>query len=221
MSYINLTCEDAIWHMQLCHGDNRINDESLDQWTAALDQVEATSGNCALIITSSDAKFFSNGLDLEGVVGSKGLPHLINVIVPRFEALLVRLARLSLPVVVAVNGHAYGGGALLASCADFRLMRSDRGRFCFPEIDVKLPLTEIMTEVVKLLPNQASAWEMVMTGAAWGGEEAHQRGIVDKALTDTELLSTALAIATALAQKDRKTYTELKRRWRSGLHRFV
>ena len=49
--------------------------------------------------------------------------------------------------------HAYAGGALIASACDFRTMRADRGRFCFPEVDIKIPFTPIMTEIVRLLPN--------------------------------------------------------------------
>lgn len=221
MSYINLGRDGNVWTLALCHGDNRINDDSLDEWNAALDQVEATDGNCALLITSADPKFFSNGLDLEGVTATKGFPHMLKVVVPRFEELLVRLARLPLPVVVALNGHAYGGGALLAACADFLLMRADRGRFCFPEVDIKLALTEVMTEVVKLLPNAGAAWEMAMTGVAWGGDEAFARGVVSKSLGEAELMPVALATAAALSGKDRKTYGEMKRRWRAGFQRFI
>ena len=49
---------------------------------------------------------------------------------------------LTLPVytVAAVNGHAFGAGAQLAVAHDLRLMRTDRGFFCTPEIDMKVGL---------------------------------------------------------------------------------
>ena len=46
---------------------------------------------------------------------------------------------------VCISGdNAYGGGALIASACDFRTMRADRGRICFPEIDLKLGLSPAM-----------------------------------------------------------------------------
>lgn len=221
MSFLTLSREGAVWVITLCHADNRFNDASLDAWDAALDQIEAVEGNAAVVITSSDPKFFSNGIDLEGIVGGKGMGYLMSSFVPRLDAFLLRMARFPLPVVVAVNGHCYAGGALLASTGDVLLMRADRGRICFPEVDIKLPLTENMTEIVKLRPNAASAWRMASTGVAWGGEEALAAGVIDQALGEAELLPTAMAIAGELAKKDRATYGVIKRRWRSAFERFV
>lgn len=223
MSCLNLTRDGAVWVLTLCHGDNRFNDTSLDAWDAALDEIEATPGNTALVITGGDPKFFSNGIDLDHFLGEggPGMGYLMKTFVPRLDAFLLRMARLPLPVVIAINGHCYAGGALLASTGDILLMRADRGRFCFPEVDIKMPFTENMTEIVKLRPNAASAWRMASTGVAWGGEEALAAGVIDQALPAEQLLPTAMAIAAELAKKDRATYGLIKRRWRSAFERFV
>lgn len=221
MSLVDLTREGDVWLLTMNQGDNRFNDDSLDAWNDALDRIEATPGNAALVVTSASDKFFSNGIDLEGILGSLGPQYLLTVFVPRLDAFLLRMARLPLPVVMAVNGHAYAGGALLAATGDVRLMRADRGRLCFPEVDIKLPFTENMTEIVRLLPNAAAAWQMASTGVAWGGEEAVARGVIDQALPEQELLPAAMAIAAGLAKKDRETYGVIKRRWRSAFERFI
>ena len=221
MSAVQLSREGAVWVLTLTQGDNRFNDASLAEWHAALDTVEATSGPAALVITSADAKFFSNGIDLEGIFASQGPEYLLNSFVPKLDAFLLRMARFPMPVVMAMNGHAYAGGALLAATGDFRVMRADRGRFCFPEVDLKLPFTPIMDQIVKLLPNAQSAWMMAVTAAAWGGEECLQRGVVDAAVGESEVLPSALAMAQQLASKDRSTYAVIKRRWRSAFEPFV
>ncbi|MES3041759.1 MAG: enoyl-CoA hydratase/isomerase family protein [Pseudomonadota bacterium] len=221
MSAVQLSREGAVWVLTMTQDDNRFNDASLAEWHAALDAVEAASGPAALVITSADPKFFSNGIDLEGIFASHGPEYLINSFVPKLDAFLLRMARLPMPVVMAINGHAYAGGALLAATGDFRVMRADRGRFCFPEVDIKLPFTPIMDQIVKLLPNAQAAWTMAVTAAAWGGEECLQRGVVDAAVGESEVLPSALAMAQQLASKDRSTYAAIKRRWRSGFEQFA
>lgn len=221
MSAVQLSREGAVWLLTMTQGDNRFNDASLADWHQALDTVEASTGPAALVVTSADPKFFSNGIDLEGIFASHGPDYLLHTFVPKLDAFLLRLARFPMPVVMAMNGHAYAGGALLAATGDFRVMRADRGRFCFPEVDLKLPFTPIMDAVVKLLPNAHSAWLMAATAAAWGGEECLQRGVIDAAVQESEVLPSALAMAQQLATKDRATYATIKRRWRADFERFV
>lgn len=221
MSAVQLSREGAVWLLTMTQADNRFNDASLAEWHQALDTVEASTGPAALVITSADAKFFSNGIDLEGIFTSHGPEYLLNTFVPKLDAFLLRMARFPMPVVMAINGHAYAGGALLAATGDFRVMRADRGRFCFPEVDIKLPFTPIMDAIVKLLPNAHSAWVMAVTAAAWGGEECLQRGVIDAAVGESEVLPSAMAMAQQLAGKDRATYAAIKRRWRSAFEGFT
>lgn len=221
MSRVLLTRTGDVWLITLSQADNRFNDEMLDEFEAALDTIEAAAGNTALVITGGDPKFFSNGIDLDGIIPAHGMDYLLNVFVGRLDRFLLRMARLPLPVVMAINGHCYAGGALLAATGDVLLMRADRGRFCFPEVDIKLPFTENMTEIVKLLGNPASAWRMATTGVAWGGQEALAAGVIHEALGEAELLPRAMAVAAELAKKDRATYALIKRRWRHAFDRFV
>lgn len=216
MSALTLAREGNVWVLSLGLGENRFNDTVLDTWDAALDRVEQESGeHAALVITSSDPKFFSNGIDLQAFEGR--VAELMSHFVPRLDAFLQRVALLPLPVVMAINGHAYAGGAILVAAGDFRLMRADRGRLCYPEVDIKLPFTPVMTEIVRLLPDAGAAWELASTGAAWGGDEAARRGVIDRALPEEALLPQAMALATQLATKHRPTYALIKRRWRHAV----
>lgn len=221
MSYLSLSREGAVWVITLTNGENRLSDASLDAWQAALDEVEVSAGNGALVITSSDPKFWSNGIDLNFVQEKGGMAYLVDEFAPRLDRMLLRLARFPMPVIACLSGHTYAGGALIAAACDFRTMRADRGRFCFPEVDIKIPFTPIMTEIVRLLPNPNTAWQMASTGLALGGVEAAQAGVVDKALSAEELLPTTMAMAAELAKKDRATYTLIKRRWRHQFDRWL
>ena len=67
MAYLTLTREGLVWNLSLCNGENRLNDDMLAEFQAALDTIEHTEGKGALVITSSDPKFWSNGIDLNFV----------------------------------------------------------------------------------------------------------------------------------------------------------
>jgi enoyl-CoA hydratase/carnithine racemase len=96
-------------------------------------------------------------------------------------------------------------------------MREDRGWICFPEVDIKIPFTPIMHEIVDLLPNKRALRDLLLTGKRIGGTEAAQLGIVDSAYPQETLFEKAMEIARAMSQKDRSTYGAIKRGMRSKL----
>ena len=116
-----------------------------------------------------------------------------------------------------LTGHTFAGGAILAAAQDFRLMREERGWFCFSEVDVKVPLTHTMHEVVDLLPNRQALRELLLTGKRIGGREAADLGVVDGAYSREKLFDKCMDLARMLATKDRKTYGIIKRRMRRQL----
>ena len=222
MSTMRLEKQENVYLLTLTNSEraNTLTDAVLDEYHAALDEVEASKDNAALVIASADPKFFSNGIDLE-YIQSKGMQYLFDTFGARLDQLLLRVALLNLPTVACVTGHAYGGGALLASACDFRTMRADRGFFCFPEVDIKLAFTPAMLASVNLLRNEQLRWEMALTGRPVGGEEAAKKGIVDAAFGADDLLPKTLALAAQLAGKDRRTYTQIKRMMRQHLQPLI
>jgi enoyl-CoA hydratase/carnithine racemase len=115
------------------------------------------------------------------------------------------------PTVAALNGHAFAGGLMLALAHDLRLMRTDRGYACLPEVDLRLVLQPGMTALVQSKLRRQVVHEALVTGRRYGGADALARGLVDEALPDAELLPRAVAVAGELAQKDPATVAGLKR----------
>ncbi len=189
--------------------DNTFSHAVLDDWNAALDLISQTEGNAALVIGSASPKTFSTGINLGWIVNQPRTE--VDRFLHRFDELFLRVATLNLPTIAEINGNCYAGGAILAAACDFRLMRSDRGRFCYTEVKIRLPFTPVMMEVVRLLPNAQAMFELSVTADAWGGELCAARGVVDAAVTAEDLPLLALERAAQLATKDRPTYTAIKR----------
>ena len=139
-----LTREEAVFVLRLDAGENRFSSDAVAEANARLDEVEKADGPKALVTTGT-GKFYSNGLDLDYMRAS-GDPaaYLASVL-----DLIARVLVFPAWTVAAINGHAFGAGALLAVAHDDRVMRADRGYFCMPEVDMKLPLHPGMTAILQ------------------------------------------------------------------------
>ena len=188
--------------------ENRMNQPWLDAMNQALDEVDAAPNPGALVTTGA-GKFFSNGLDLEWLM-SPGVDMLR--FVADVERLLARMLAAPYITVAACNGHTFAAGAMLALCHDFRVMRSDRGFFCLPEVDIQIPFTPGMNSLIMSRMTITAAHEVMVTGKRFGGEEAARLHIVHHAVTADEVLPTALALAAQHGGKDRNTLKTIKER---------
>src|SRR5262245_22583701 len=135
---VRVTDLDGVSVLTLSSGENRFNLPFVLELDAALDEIFAT-GN-PLVITG-EGKFFSNGLDLQWI--GENQPQ-SDTMFRGLHRLYGRLLIAPVATVAAVNGHAFGAGAMLAASCDFRLMREDRGYFCFPEVDLGLTMSSGM-----------------------------------------------------------------------------
>jgi Enoyl-CoA hydratase/isomerase len=107
---------------------------------------------------------------------------------------LARVLALPMPTVAAVTGHAFGAGAMLATAHDWRVRRADRGYYCFPEVDIRIPFIPGMAALVQAKPTPAAAVTAMTTGRRYGGPEALGAGLVDLAVPDAEVLTKAIEI---------------------------
>jgi enoyl-CoA hydratase/carnithine racemase len=193
---VQLDKDGDVFILRMDAGENRYNPELLDAMGAALDQVENAPGPKALVTTGT-GKFYSNGLDLDYMMSSDDPGAYLS----RVLDLLARILVFPATTVSAVNGHAFGAGALAAVAHDFRLMRADRGFFCMPEVDMRLPLHPGMTAILDARLPRLTTHEVIATGRRSGGLEAAEKGIVEAAYSEEELLGAAVAQAAELAPK--------------------
>lgn len=204
---IELETRDTVRILHLLEGENRFNRSTVDAINAALDEVVAVDGPVALV-TIGDGKFFSNGLDLDWMStdGVDDADFLDDV-----HRLLGRILALDLYTVAAISGHAFAGGAMLATAHDHRIMREDRGYWCLPEVDLGLPLTPAMHAVLDAHLPRAALADAALTGRRFGGPDALVAGIVAELATEDTLLDRAIEVAAGQAGKDRNVIAEHKK----------
>ena len=204
---IELEQDGFVFVLRMRSGENWFGLDWLEGMNQALDQVEAADGACALV-TTGDGKFFSNGMDLDWLASE---PSRAGDYLRAIYQLLGRVLAFPAITVAAVNGHAFGAGALLTVAHDFAVMRADRGYWCMPEADLGLPLTAEYVSLLKAKVPGRTTHEALVTGRRYGGSEALAAGIVQHVAAEDEVLPEAVKIAASLAAKDRATLAEHKR----------
>ncbi|MGA2331378.1 MAG: enoyl-CoA hydratase/isomerase family protein [Syntrophales bacterium] len=221
MPTMELTKEGAVYVLTLTNGANAntLSEDVVGEYHEILDELEASAEDSALILTSSDPKFWCNGINLEWLLKQ---PHdYFPKFVELLDELFLRLSLLPMPTVGCLTGHVYAGGAVLATTLDFRLMREDRGFFCFPEVDIKILFSPIMYEILRSLPDHYALNELVLTGRRVGGKEALAMKIVSAVYPEETLYDKAMELAILLAKKDRRTYAHIKRGLRQALVKYT
>ena len=142
------------------------------------------------IITGAGEKFFSAGWDLKAAAEGEA------------------------PVIAAVNGYAFGGGFELALAADF-IVCADNASFALPEAKLGIvPDSGGVLRLPKILP-PAIVNEMVMTGRRMGAEEALRWGIVNRVVSQAELMDNARELAQQLVNSAPLAIAALKEIYRT------
>jgi len=97
------------------------------------------------VTTSSDAKYFSLGLDMAAL--TQPVKDAI-AFLEYFLRTMSRIVTLPMPTVAAINGHCTAGGGFLALAHDFQLATEGKALFFMNEIDLGLAFSEGMAKLL-------------------------------------------------------------------------
>lgn len=194
---IELQRDGDVFVLTLDDGENRFSPGTLGGLHEALVEVAEADGPRALV-TVGTGKFFTNGLDTDWMGAHPGQ---LGDYLDRVHALLAQVLSLPCATVAAINGHAFGAGAMLAIAHDHRVLRADRGYWCLPEVDLGMPFTPFMNALVAARLPSMTAHEAMLTGRRWPGPDALAAGIAQALAEEAEVLPTAVTSAAAQAAK--------------------
>ena len=211
---ITLEKKDSIYYLTMDAEENRWNTTFVRDITEALDEIENDEGPGALITSSTNPKFFSNGLDLDWMQSPEN--HLDGgdreVFGEEFMFLMGRVITLPIPTVCAINGHAFGAGFMFALSHDIRIMREDRGFLCANEMQLGLPIPRPELALFKHKVPANAFFETVQLSKRWTGSDALNAGIIQGVSSLEDLPEVAQNKATELAPlaKNRKNFGNQK-----------
>ncbi|MEY3669383.1 MAG: hypothetical protein RL258_778 [Pseudomonadota bacterium] len=166
-----------------------------------------------IVLTGAGPKIFCAGGDLKERNGMSRAQwtHQHEI----FERVSWALVDLPLPLIGAVNGHAYGGGLELALCCDFVYV-SNQARFALPEVTLGIMPGMGGTQNLPRTIGERRAKELIMTGRAFTAQEALDWGLVNRVVAPQELHDAALKTAQVIAQNAPLSVRQVKKAIRFG-----
>ncbi len=198
---------DGVRVLRLGDGLNMFDAAFVTELDEALATIESDPGATTLVTTAS-GKHYSNGFDLE-FLGGLDLDELM-AFMNRTSAALARILVFPIPTVAALNGHAFGIGALMALAHDQRVQNAGRGWFCLPEIDLGMRFNPFQLAIVMGKLSRPTANEAVLAGHRYDGAASLASGIVDAVASPDDLVAVATALAAPRVGKQRPITQTLK-----------
>ncbi len=214
MAVVEWKKDEKVAVLTMNNGENRHNLVFAETMLKTLDEIMEDKEISSVVITSADAKAWSLGVDIEWVSERFTAQDFdsLKQFMYKMNDVFKKLLLLPVPVIAAISGHAFGNGAILSCACDFRMMRKDRGYFCFPEVDLGIPFLPGMIAFVKKALPYYKFNELKLTGKRAGADELEKDNCIHKACENPEeLLKEAIDFAKTFNKK-RGIFGEHKKR---------
>jgi methylglutaconyl-CoA hydratase len=175
--------EGAVLRLTLARPETRnAFDETL---LAELATAFVDVGKARAVVLAGEGKSFCAGADIAWMRASIELDYDANVA----EANALRRTLLAIdecpaPVVAAVQGHAFGGGAGLVACADIALAH-EQARFAFSEVKIGIIPAVISPFVLRKI-GESAARRYFLTGERFDAHTALRIGLVHEVTGDLD-----------------------------------
>lgn len=180
---------------------NALDYALVDALDTALHDLEADSSVRAVILTGAGDRAFSAGADIAEFAASVagGSERAVREFVVRGQRLTRHVEAYTKPLIVAVNGIAYGAGCEITEAAPLAVA-SDRARFAKPEIRLGFPPPFGGTQRLPRLVGRKRALQMILTAEPIDAHEAARIGLVNRVVEHAALLSEARLLADRIAR---------------------
>lgn len=177
---------------------NAIDQRMVDELHALCEALERDPR--VLIISGTDTEkgaIFASGADISELRDRRHPQALRGI----NSAVFMRIARLPMPVIAAIDGYALGGGAELAFAADFRL-GTPRIKIGNPETGLGIMAAAGATWRLIELVGEPVAKEILLAGRILDANEALALHLITEIHEPGELMNAAVALAGRITRQD-------------------
>lgn len=189
----------------------RLNACSLDMADDISDALDRL-GDARVLVIKGEGRAFCSGADLAArgdrpVTGGQGS---YIALTQKYNPMIMKLARLEMPIITAVQGAAAGVGCSIALVGDF-VLAGKSGYFLQAFVNIGLVPDGGSTWILPRLIGKARATRMMMLGEKIMGEQAEDWGLIYKCAEDDALAGEVQALAAKLAAGPTLSYATMRK----------
>jgi len=163
-----------------------------------------------VVVITGAGRAFSAGGDLDRVLNAHGNYEEIVAIIDETRDIVYNILRCSKPIIAAVNGIAVGAGVVVALLSDISIM-AENAKLGDGHIRMGVAAGDHAAMLWPLLCGMAKAKYYLLTGEMLTGKEAERIGLISLAVSEDQVLSKAMDVATKLANGPRDAIKFTKR----------
>ncbi|MBM7344884.1 enoyl-CoA hydratase/isomerase family protein [Pantoea coffeiphila] len=178
---------------------NALTPFMLSELARIADEIEEHPALRAVVLTAGGERAFCVGADIKVWSSLEALDMWRNW-VRKGHRVFDRWATLRVPVIAAINGHAFGGGLELLATCDIRVT-DPAATFALPEAGIATcPGWSGTQRLVQLIgPGQVKY--MALTGIRINADRAYEMGLVQEISEPGNVLATAIALAEKISEQ--------------------
>ncbi|HZL29517.1 MAG TPA: enoyl-CoA hydratase/isomerase family protein [Pseudolabrys sp.] len=211
---IDMKVDGGIAVVTLSHGKvNALDIEFCTALAAKFDELRATDASA--VVLTGQGGIFSAGVDLKRL--SAGGADYVRAFLPALHRLYDTVFFYPKPVIAAINGHAIAGGAVLAACADRRVMAQGVGRIGVTELQVGVPFPALAFEILRFAVPKRFVAEFTLGAATYDTGVALQKSWTDEVVEPYELLVRTMKIVRHYASLSPSAFAQTKAQIRQGV----
>ena len=186
---------------------NAISRPTMAELGAALDEVAASDARVVALRGAGERVFVSGG-DLKELAAIRTEDE-AQAMAMTMRTLLDRVASLPVPVVAALNGHAFGGGCEVAIACDFRLAADDV-KLAFNQVDLGIMPAWGGIERLQAVVGRGRALYLLTTGLPIDAHTAAAWGLVERVVPRPEFDDRLTELLERIARAPREALVGIK-----------
>jgi enoyl-CoA hydratase/carnithine racemase len=178
---------------------NSLSEGLIEALQRELDRVAADETARAVVIAAA-GRAFCAGHDLKEMRAAPALGYYERLFA-QCGRMMMTIQKLPVPVIARVHGIATAAGCQLVAMCDLAVAARD-ARFAVSGINAGLFCSTPSVALARNVPRKA-AFEMLVTGAFIGADEARERGLVNRVVDADELDAEVEALVASIVAKPR------------------
>jgi methylglutaconyl-CoA hydratase len=177
---------------------NALDRQMVDEIVQALESL-AAEGDTRVILIDGEGEDFCAGADLEALEALLDASREAQLDDARaLGRVFTTIRQLRVPVVAAVRGRAFAGGAGLATACDI-VLAHPKATFAYPEVRLGFVPAMVMN-ILRRVVTERHAFDLAVSGRALSADEAQAMGLVSRVLPADNFDAAANEVCQAMAK---------------------